>query len=114
LDSLYNDISELSLCFDFQQKDVNFMCEQCFDNSISLQNKHIIEKKKIRLKQRLQQCFTIEIKTAINRRDFLKKKFNNLRAKGIINNKLFDEYKKLRNCRQNYKISERESHFFSY
>jgi uncharacterized protein YutE (UPF0331/DUF86 family) len=49
------------------------------------------------LKQRPQQWFTIEIKSAINRRDFLKKKFDILRTKGIINNELFDEYKRLRN-----------------
>jgi len=64
MNSLNNDISDLNLCFDFQQKDINFMCEQYFDNLTSLQNEHIIEKT-IRLKQTPQQWFTIEIKTAI-------------------------------------------------
>jgi hypothetical protein len=34
----------------------------------------------------------------MNRRDFVKKKFNNLKAKGILNNDLFQEYKNLRNA----------------
>jgi hypothetical protein len=33
----------------------------------------------------------------MNRREFVKKKFNNLKAKGILNNDLFQEFKNLRN-----------------
>jgi hypothetical protein len=74
------------------------MCEQYFNQLSQLQNKYVIEKI-LRLKNKFNvKWLTIEIKPSMNRRDFVKKKFNNLKAKRILNNELFQEYKNLRNA----------------
>jgi hypothetical protein len=47
----------------------------------------------------------------MNRRDFVKKKFNNLKAKGILNNDLFQEYKNLRNSVVRLIRKEKENYY---
>ncbi len=74
------------------------MCEQYFNQLSQLQNKYVIEKT-LRLKNKFNvKRLTIEMKSLMNRRDFVKRKFNILKAKGILNNGLFQDNKNLRNA----------------
>ncbi len=98
MNSLSNEVSELNLNFNFQESNNELMCEQYLNQLSQLQNKYVIEKS-LRLKNKFNvKWLTFEIKSLMNRRDFVKKKFNNLKAKGILNNNLFQEYKNLRNA----------------
>ncbi len=98
LNSFSNEVSEVNLNFNFQESNTELMCEQYFNQLSQLQNKYMIEKT-LRLKNKFNvKWLTIEIKSLMNRRNFVKKKFNNLKAKGILNNDLFQEYKNLRNA----------------
>jgi hypothetical protein len=52
------------------------MCEQYFNQLSQLENKYVIEKT-LRLKDKFNvKWLTNEIKSLMNRRDFVKKKFN--------------------------------------
>jgi hypothetical protein len=73
------------------------MCEHYFNQLSLLQDKYFIEKS-LRLRNKIEvKWLTIEIKSLMNKRDFVKKKFNKLRARGILDKELFQEYKNLRN-----------------
>ncbi len=62
-----------------------------------LHDKYVIEKS-LRLRNKSEvKWLTIEIKSLMNRQHFVKKKFNKLRARGILDKVLFQEYKNLRN-----------------
>ncbi len=44
LNSLSNEVSELNLNFNFQESNIELMCEQYFNQLSQLQNKYVIEK----------------------------------------------------------------------
>ncbi len=78
LNSLINEISKQNLNFNFQESDIELMCEHYLNQLSHLQDKYIIEKS-LRLRNKTEvKWLTIEIKSLMNRRDFVQQNLTNL------------------------------------
>jgi carboxypeptidase C (cathepsin A) len=97
LNSLISEVSELNLNFNFYESNAKSMCENFLDQLLNLQNKYLI-KKSLRLRNKSDvKWLSNDVKSVMNRRDFLKKKFNKLKSNGFIDNSLYNEYKYMKN-----------------
>ncbi len=73
---MISEVSELNSNFNFHESNTNSMCENFFGQLLNLQNEYVIEKS-LRLRNKSDvKWFSNYIKSAMNRRDFLKKRFN--------------------------------------
>ena len=97
INSMFEEISELNLNFDFNQKNTNVLFEKYLSQLKSLESKYIVRKtKRIKTKNCIP-WLTSDIKLAMSERDFLKKQFNELKNLNIIDDNLLITYKQKRN-----------------